>query len=77
VVLTEISGKDEILFSISFEGITHVGHKESKSVIHVVQRCRAKAFMIKEANCSTRLLNFYSHIPISKKKQIVRRQNTW
>jgi hypothetical protein len=77
VVHTEISGKLQILFSIEFEGIAHIGHKESKSVIRAVQRCRAKAFWIKEANCSARLLNFYSHTPISKKKQSVRRKNTW
>jgi hypothetical protein len=32
------------------------------------QHYQVKAFMIKEANCSARLLNFYVHIPISKKK---------
>jgi hypothetical protein len=52
----------------------HIGQKESKSVIRAGQRCRAKAFMIKEANRSARLLNFYRHIPICKKKQSGRRQ---
>jgi CRISPR/Cas system-associated protein Cas5 (RAMP superfamily) len=63
-----MSGKHEIVFNIKFEGIAHIGHRESMIAICAVQRCRAKAFKIKEANYSACLLNFYSHIPSSEKK---------
>jgi hypothetical protein len=63
VVRSQISGKDGILFSIEFKGIVHITHKDTKSVSHAVQRCRAKAIRIKEANCSTcpQLLHPYSY----------------
>jgi hypothetical protein len=49
----------------------YIAHREINSVIHAAQRCRAKAFRIKVANCRALVVNFYSPIPISKKKQII------
>jgi hypothetical protein len=77
MVRTEISGKHWIPCSILFEGIEHIGHRERNNVIRATQHCREKAFRIKVANCRALVVNFYSHIPISNKKQSIRRQNTW
>jgi hypothetical protein len=54
-----------------FESIEHIGHREINNVIRAAQRCRAKAFRIKVAKCRALVVNFYSHIPISKKKQSI------
>jgi hypothetical protein len=54
-----------------FKGIEHIVNKERNSVIRAAQRYRAKSFRIKVANCRALVVNFYSHIPISKKDNLI------